>query len=50
MRSTNKAEQAIIRRGEPLQLQLPGFWPAIAPKRPLSGRAMAVFADGVMVQ
>ena len=35
--------EAIIRRSEPLQLQL---WvrilPAIAPKRPLSGRAMGV--------
>jgi len=35
--------QAIIRCGEPVQLQIrKDFLPAIAPTRPLSGRAMGV--------
>jgi hypothetical protein len=40
--------QAIIRCGEPLQ-QLSEFWPVIAPKSPLLGRAMGILANCVMM-
>jgi hypothetical protein len=52
MRSTNKAEQAIIRRGEPLQLQLPGFLACNRAKAPAVRQGHGSFCrwrDGAIV-